>query len=137
MNSTKYDAVILNNIQAFLQSPEGRDRGYIWMQDGASSHRSKETQANLRRRNIPTIKWPRYSPDLNLIEHVWSWMKNYIQRRYYAAYYDASKIPIPELRRIIWEAWEAVPDEFIETLYNSWWRRCQAVIDARGGPTKY
>jgi DDE superfamily endonuclease len=135
MNSEKYDAVILNNIQAFIQAHEGEH--YIWMQDNASCHRSKATQANLRARRIPTILWPRYSPDLNLIEHVWNWMKNYIQRRYYAAYYDAAKVPKERLRAIIWEAWEAVPDSYIQTLFNSWWSRCQAVIDAQGGPTKY
>ena len=102
MNSEKYDSVILNNIQSFLQANKGR--GYIWMQDNASCHRSRETAANLRLRQIPTIQWPRYSPDLNLIEHVWSWMKNYIQRRYYAVYYDASKVPITRLRQIVWEA---------------------------------
>jgi hypothetical protein len=48
MNSEKYDAVILNNIQAFIQghqTPLGGE--YIWMQDGASSHRSMLIQANL------------------------------------------------------------------------------------------
>jgi hypothetical protein len=54
----------------------------------------------------------------------------------YAAYYDAARIPIPQLRNIIWEAWEAVPNEYIEPLFNSWWRQCQAVIGAKGGPTK-
>jgi hypothetical protein len=135
MNSYKYDAVILTNIEAFLHAYP--NYGFVWMQDNASSHRSKETKANLELRRIPYIKFPRYSPDLNLIEHVWSWMKNYIQRRYYAVYYDATKIPLTTLRRIIWEAWEAVPDEYIKKLYDSWWDRCQAVIDAKGGPTRY
>src|SRR6266536_2925714 len=107
------------------------------MQDNASSHRSRLTKRNLRRRRIPNIQFPRYSPDLNLIEHVWNWMKNWIQEHYYQAYYDASKIPISQLRQIILEAWNTVPDSYIETLYMSWRRRCQAVIDARGGPTKY
>jgi ABC-type Fe3+-citrate transport system substrate-binding protein len=64
-------------------------------------------------------------------------MKGYIQRRYYIVYYDASKISLAWLKQIIWEAWEAVPNEYVDTLYKSWWRRCQAVIDARGRPTKY
>lgn len=68
MDSYKYGAVILNNIQAFLVVNKGH--GFIWMQDNASCHRSKETQANIRLRRIPYIKWPRYSPDLNLIKHV-------------------------------------------------------------------
>jgi hypothetical protein len=60
-------------------------------------------------------------------------MWNWIPKHYYAAYYNASKILLLQLRKIIWEAWEAVPTDFIISLYTSWWRRCQAVIDARGG----
>jgi hypothetical protein len=43
-----------------------------------------------------------------------------------------SPIPIS-----VWEAWNAVPDSYIQTLLDSWWERCQAVVNARGGPTKY
>ncbi len=64
-------------------------------------------------------------------------MKDYIQEKYFEAYYDASRISLERLRPIIQEAWDAVPDEFIEGLLESWWRRCQAVIDAQGGSTKY
>jgi hypothetical protein len=83
IDSFKYDAVILNNIEAFLAA--NPDKSFIWMQDNAPSHRSYETQDNLRRRRIPYIKFPRYSPDLNLIEHVWNWMKDWIQKHYYTA----------------------------------------------------
>ena len=41
-------------------------------------------------------------------------------------------MPLNRLRIIIWEAWEAVPDDFIEGLVNSWWYRCAAVIEAEG-----
>jgi hypothetical protein len=51
-------------------------------------------------------------------------MKRYIQRRYYIVYYDASKISLVRLKQIIWEAWEAVPNEYIDTLYESLWERC-------------
>ena len=83
------------------------------------------------------MKWPRYSPDLNLIEHVWNWMKNWIQEHYWKVRYNVSNVSLDELRRIIWAAWEAVPDSYIESLVDSWWDRCRAVIQANGGPTKY
>jgi hypothetical protein len=38
---------------------------------------------------------------------------------------------------IVQDAWDAVPDEYIQGLYDSWWRRCEAVKEAHGGPTKY
>jgi hypothetical protein len=137
MDSTKYCEVILSQIQAWFDIERARGVRLAWQHDGAPCHRSFETTDNLYRRNIPTIDWPPYSPDLNLIEHVWHWMRRYIQEQYFTAYYDASRISLQELKRIIQEAWDAVPDSYIESLFESWWKRCQAVIDAKGGPTKY
>jgi hypothetical protein len=107
------------------------------MQDNAAAHRSIETRLKLLRRHIPHIKFPPYSPDLNLIEHVWNWMKNWIQEHYWQVRYRVDRVPLAELRTIILQPWDTVPDDFILGLYNSWWQRCQAVIVARGGSTKY
>ncbi|RKF95957.1 hypothetical protein GcM1_073001 [Golovinomyces cichoracearum] len=51
--------------------------------------------------------------------------------------YDPQRIALTDLREIIRAAWDEVPDEFITKLYDSWWDRCKAVIDAEGGVTKY
>ena len=135
INSVKYNEHVLSRVADFIA--EHANAGYIFMQDDAPSHRSYETKINLLDRGIRWIKHPPYSPDLNLIEHVWTWMKNWIQEHYWEARYQVDKLPLDQFRGIIWEAWEAVPDSFIQSLYDSWWRRCQAVIDANGGPTKY
>jgi DDE superfamily endonuclease len=135
INSARYDERILSLMEQFLRNhPLSR---YRFWQDNASSHRSYETKTNLLIRHIPTIQAPRYSPDLNLIEHVWNWMKNWIEEHYWQARYDPAKIHLDQLRRIVQDAWEAVPDEYIQGLYDSWWRRCEAVKEAKGGPTKY
>jgi hypothetical protein len=41
MDSYKYDAMILNNVEAFLYANPNKD--FVWMQDNASCHRLKET----------------------------------------------------------------------------------------------
>ncbi len=41
------------------------------------------------------------------------------------------------LKQIIQEAWDQITEEDIACLLNSMTDRCQAVIDAHGGNTKY
>ena len=40
------------------------------------------TKEELRERGIKPIDWPAFSPDLNPIEHVWAWIKDFIQENY-------------------------------------------------------
>jgi transposase len=131
--SASYNTHILSKVQEYMEQYPG----LTFMQDNAPAHRSQITARNLQLRRIQYIKWPRYSPDLNLIEHVWNWIKNWIQHHYWEVQYDAAKISLEALRQIITKAWNAVPNCFLESLFESWWERCQAAIDARGGPTKY
>lgn len=42
-----------------------------------------------------------------------------------------------QLRSIVYEAWESILTEYLAAIVNSMENRCQAVIDARGGHTKY
>ena len=103
------------------------------MQDGAPGHASQNTIHELAERGIYPISWPAFSPDLNPIEMVWNWMKDWIQERYpedHQLSYDA-------LREVVRAAWEAVPESFLSGLIESMQARCQAVIEAEGGHTKY
>ena len=52
-------------------------------------------------------------------------------------YSSVVKVLIEQVRSIILEAWEAVLEDYIQDLFDSFPRRSQAVIDARGGSTKY
>lgn len=106
------------------------------MQDGASAHTSKYTTAYLKYLGVTTIKWPAYSPDLNPIEMVWSFMKDYIAQKYPDPPFG-QQYKLEELRNQVLEAWEAVTPEFLKKLIDSMRDRCRAVISARGGHTKY
>ena len=54
----------------------------VLMQDNASPYTSRFTKEELRERGIEPIDWPAFSPDLNPTEHVWAWMKDFIQENY-------------------------------------------------------
>jgi transposase len=56
--------------------------GHIFMQDGAPGHAAKETLQDLLERGIRKMNWPPFSPDLNPIETVWDWMKEWIWNNY-------------------------------------------------------
>ena len=54
-------------------------RPWVWQQDSAPAHKSKETQAWLQECYdfVPFSHWPPSSPDLNLLDYfVWSYVDN-------------------------------------------------------------
>ncbi len=97
------------------------------MQGHAPGHAAKGTQQDLQNRNVYSIMWPPYSPDLNPIETLWNWMKDYIYDRY-----RDIQLSYPRLRAAVLEAWEAIPVKKLEELIRGMHDRCQAVIDANG-----
>ena len=64
-------------------------------------------------------------------------MKNWIKKQYWEVRYNVTNVPLEDLRGIIWTAWEATPESYIKSLYDSWWDRCRAVIEANERPTRY
>jgi transposase len=87
--------------------------GYIFMQDNAPAHRARTTITNLQLCEIRIMGWPLYSLDLNPIEHIWQWMKDWIARFY------LEKMGMEQLREALYSAWDAVPEDFIESLIMS------------------
>jgi len=130
ISSESYRTHIIPRIAEYIYDHPGT----ILMQDGAPGHRAAATIDDLNQRGITVLEWPPYSPDLNPIETLWNIMKDWIQRRY--GHIDTIS-SYPRLRRIIEEAWEAIPDERVHELIESMPARCQAVIDANGGHTIY
>lgn len=75
------------------------------------------------------MKWPSQSPDLNPIEHLW----DELQRRCKGLKASNKAEKFAQLR----QKWSEIPNEVLSKLIESMPRRCQAVIDSKGYPTKY
>ena len=101
------------------------------MQENASCHTFKLTKGWLDQQKILTMKWPPYSPDLNLIKHIWAWIKAHLhKKKCYITNYSDLERKIRELR-------DDVDCAMLEKLFQSISRRMAAVIDAKGGSIRY
>ena len=73
--------------------------------------------------------WPPQSPDLNPIEQLWDYVDTEVRK-----HYISSK---ENLWNTLVKCWNETPKEIFVKYINTMPARCQAVIDAKGGHTKY
>ena len=101
------------------------------MQDGATPHTARVSQDYLHQAAIDVMLWPSISPDLSIMENIWSFMSRHINA--------AEVLPrnAEQLRGAVHNAWQAVSQARIRRLVASLRRRVLAVIRARGGRTRY
>lgn len=104
-----------------------------FQQDGDAKHTSKCVQEWLGG-NTPNFiakdAWPTNSPDLNIIENVWSVMDTELRKRRVRTYNG--------LKRAIRKIWEEnISLEYVRSLFDSIPCRFRAVEQVGGGHTKY
>ena len=75
------------------------------------------------------VDWPAQSPDLNLIENLWSIMENRVSKR---IIWNST-----DLWAAIEEEWNAISPNMISSLYRSMPSRISAVLRNKGHHCKY
>jgi len=126
MNGAKYLELLRQKVQLHMEV----HRCTIFMHDGAPCHRSKIVTDYLASQNIQVLEWPGNSPDLNPIENLWSTMKDKVAERQPSSQGD--------LVTVIKQVWTmGLSKDLCAELVASMPRRIQAVIDSKGGNTKY
>jgi hypothetical protein len=106
--------------------------GWIWEQDMPNIHKNKGVAAHLKQVGVGMLPWASNSPDMSLIENVWS-----------------------EVERVLWKgpkwtdqadfttklrgAWESVTGskEFRKALWQSMRPRLRSLIEAEGGRVRW
>ena len=102
----------------------------IFQQNGASCHRSRYISNYLDERRICLLSdWPSQSPDLNIIESLWSYLKARIE--------ICKPANTEQLWKTCKEQWDRIPTENIKKLYQSIPRRIEEVIKMKGRNTHY
>ncbi|KAL4504572.1 hypothetical protein ABPG72_010018 [Tetrahymena utriculariae] len=128
MNSEKY----LSIIQDFYRYNSQYKRNYIFQQDNCRVHTSKIIKSYFEEQQIEQLSWPSQSPDLNIIEHIWSFLKNYLFEK-------QQKI---RNKDDLWEFckkgfYSSECSELITKLYSTFMDRIEELISSNGNNTHY
>lgn len=129
MNSKDYTEVLEDVLLTFLD--EHSDEEFIFQQDNAAIHASRETTRWFAERNIEIMSWPPCSPDCNPIENLWGFLasKVYANNKQYNT--------VLELKLAIKAAWTEIEPNYLKDLVNSMFNRVFEVTKQQGGHTKY
>ncbi len=106
-----------------------KDADFIFQQDLAPAHTAKSTKSWLNDHGVGVLDWPANSPDLNPIKNLWGIVKRKMRNK--------SSKNADELKATVKETWASIPPQQCHKLITSMPRRIEAVIKAKGAPTKY
>ncbi len=105
------------------------DADFIFQQDLAPAHTAKGTKSWFNDHGVTVLNWPANSPDLNPIENLSGIVKRKMR--------DTRLNNADDLKATVKETWASIPPQQCHKLITSMPRWIEAVIKAKGAPTKY
>ncbi|GFV09449.1 transposable element Tcb1 transposase [Trichonephila clavipes] len=103
----------------------------IFQEDNARPHVARIVQRFFVNHQIELLPWPARSPDLSPIENMWSMVAQRLTQ------ITPPAATPDQLWQRVEAAWSAVPQEHIQSLFESMPRRVAAVISNNGGYSGY
>ncbi|GFY02913.1 transposable element Tcb1 transposase [Trichonephila clavipes] len=131
LNSQRYISEVLEPV-VLPSLPSGLEtQPYLFQHDNARPHVARIVQRFFVNHQIELLPWPARSPDLSPIENMWSMVAQRLTQ-----ITPPAATPDQFWQRVE-AAWSAVPQEYIQSLFESMPRRVAAVISNNGGYTGY
>ncbi|GFW89215.1 transposable element Tcb1 transposase [Trichonephila clavipes] len=103
----------------------------IFQQDNARPQVARIVQRFFFNNQIELLPWPDHSPDLSPIENMWSIVAQRL------THITTPAATSDQLWKRVEVAWSAVPQEHIQSLFESMPRRVAALISNNGGYSGY
>lgn len=130
INAAKYINILEDNIWPVIVR-HFPNNNYLFQDDNAPVHRARIVKEYTARNGLKCMSWPAQSPDINIIENVWLYIKRKLQMR--VNHINSPEDLFSEILRI----WQSIDVMYIRSLYKSLPKRIQSVIRLKGHLTKY
>ena len=110
-----------------------------FMQDNAPIHKARSVIAWFKENGVKVMNWSPYSPDLNLIEHLWYQLKEIVFKMHSDLLnLKRSEDVIKEiLLKTLQKTWEGIDWELMNSLIQSMNTRINAVIEVKRWHTRF
>jgi hypothetical protein len=126
MKSADYVRVLDEHLRPFCANQQ-----FIYQQDNAPIHTSRETRRWFNDNNITLLDWPACSPDLNPTENIWGQLVRmiYAENKQYQT--------VEQLKQAILKAWRRLTVQTLRNHVESMPNRIFQVINRNGAATDY
>jgi len=131
MDSEAYVDVLRDNVLSSRDWYDMDPSTFIYQHDNAPIHTSRAAKTFLTEANISVLEWPANSPDVNIIENIWAYIKKRLDD------YTEDPKGLDELWERVQEIWTTIPIDVIRHLYESLPRRMKMVYENHGGSIRY
>ena len=149
IGANEYEDILYNGlfslVDDILQTTESDtirvedENTFLFMQDNAPCHKAECILDFLSENGVPVMKWPPQSPDLNPLDNLWVDFKDRFHKRFIELFNHPSKSLEARYRyeEVLQQVWYDQGMEIVDSLLASMPKRCQLVIEARGGWINY